>query len=211
MKNVKGWWLPEYDTHFEKFIHGGQYQEHSRNYSLQYTDSFDLAIDIGANVGFWTKPLCEKFKQVNCFEPVVENRQCLAKNVSMNNYTLYDTALGKEQLESQPIYMNKSQSGSASLDETKASKNSGKTTSVSTLDSFHFKNVSYIKIDVQGTEKNVILGAIRTLQENNVCLVVELPQRTSDEKLYHKEVTDVLRQIGYRRVGNYRKEVIFKK
>ena len=66
LKIVKGWYLPDYDTHFESMLKevNGEftYQQSHRDYVLEFVDKFEVAIDVGANVGFWSKDFCRKFK-----------------------------------------------------------------------------------------------------------------------------------------------------
>ena len=71
MKQVYNYWMPDTDNHFYRMItkrisQGGpaEYQDDVRDEAYKYITDFDLAIDVGANVGFWAKPLTEKFKQV---------------------------------------------------------------------------------------------------------------------------------------------------
>ena len=51
---------------------------------------------------------------------------------------------------------------------------------VVTLDSYNPTNIGYMKVDVQGTEKDVVLD-LETLKNNDVCLVVELSRRNEKE------------------------------
>ena len=211
MKNRSGWWLPDYDTHFEKHIVEGSYQKASRDITFEYVKDFNVqAIDVGANVGLWTKPLCEKFTHVHSFEPFDDNRECLQKNVTTNNYTLYDVALGSEQKENQSLYSSNKNCGAGSLDKEWAPIDSGKTTSVVTLDSYNLTNIGYMKVDVQGTEKDVVLGSLETLKNNDVCLVVELPRRNEKELQTHAEIRYILGKIGYHwQPKQFKKEAVF--
>jgi FkbM family methyltransferase len=218
MKNVKGWMMPDHDLHFEKAIVEGEYQKKSRDITLKYVKDYDtMAIDVGANIGFWTKPLCEVFTHVHAFEPFHDNRDCLIENVPTYNYTLHPVALGNEIKENQPLYSNTTSCGAGSLDENKAAKYSGQNTNVFPLDTFNFTNVGYMKIDVQGTEKEVIQGSLKTLENNNVVLVVELPLNPGrpdyeEEKVYHNEIQEILSSIGYKwQKPQYKKEAVFLK
>ena len=213
MKNVKGWWMPDYDYHFEKQIIEGHYQKYSRDFTLKKVKNFNtIAIDIGANIGFWTSPLCEKFNHVYAFEPFLDNCKCLEKNVTSENYTLYNLALGKEEKDDQVLYSNAKNCGAGSLNSEWATTDSGETTSVHTLDSYNLTNVGYIKIDVQGTEEEVILGSLETLKNNDVCLVVELPRRSQQEKHTHRKMKELLASHGYKwQPRQFKKEAVFLK
>ena len=69
MKQVYNYWMPDTDNHFYRMItkrisQGGpaEYQDDVRDAAYKYIDDFDLAVDVGANVGFWARPLAKKFK-----------------------------------------------------------------------------------------------------------------------------------------------------
>jgi FkbM family methyltransferase len=56
------------------------------------------------------------------------------------------------------------------------------------LDDFEFKNVDYIKIDVQFHELEVIEGSIDTLKNNNPVLCIEAARRNEEELSYVKNL-----------------------
>ena len=100
MKQVYNYWMPDSDNHFHRMItkrikNGGpaEYQDDvEQNLSFNQTD-FDLAIDVGANVGLWAKPLSQHFKQVIAYEPMSQVYECLHLNikdlpVQVNEYAL---------------------------------------------------------------------------------------------------------------------------
>ena len=59
MKQVKGWWLPDTDTDFDRWILDGNYQKEHRDGILSFLKKqgceFNNCLDIGAHVGFWLK------------------------------------------------------------------------------------------------------------------------------------------------------------
>ena len=88
------WSIPKWDNHFDSRIKNGDYQKRQREFALSYVKEWDIAIDIGANIGLWTKPLCEKFKFVWAFEPSRENWEHCHKNLEgIKNYQLEQVAL----------------------------------------------------------------------------------------------------------------------
>ena len=83
MKEVFNYWMPDSDIHFSRLIqkqvnNGGlpQYQNDVRDEAYKYVVDFNLAIDVGANVGLWAKPLTEKFNSVIAFEPMNQVLEC---------------------------------------------------------------------------------------------------------------------------------------
>jgi hypothetical protein len=65
---------------------------------------------------------------------------------------------------------------------------------VSTLDAFDFSNVSFIKIDVEGSERELLLGAIRTLEKSSPILRIEISRSPYD-------VIKILRDLNYSCIG----------
>jgi hypothetical protein len=60
MNLIKGWHLPDWDTHYEHTLkeHKGkwEYQKDTRDFSLEHCNNFEAeAIDVGGNVGFWSE------------------------------------------------------------------------------------------------------------------------------------------------------------
>ena len=91
MYQEHGWWFPDYDTHFVGMLtknikKGGLpvYQEPVRTKSFEFVQHKGLALDIGANVGLWSRDIAEQFEQVIAFEPVADFRACYEKNVDIN-------------------------------------------------------------------------------------------------------------------------------
>ena len=82
MKNVAGIYLPDGEAHMPEYLvnSGGVYQPRQLNRSLQFVTNWNLAIDIGAHVGMWSKHLVGKFKRVIAFEPMPQMRACLDRN-----------------------------------------------------------------------------------------------------------------------------------
>jgi len=70
--------------------------------------------------------------------------------------------------------------------------------SVDTLDSYEFKDVNFIKIDVEGYEVKVLQGARKTIEESRPVMLVEVNRHaleragTSAERLF-----EVLAELGY--------------
>ena len=81
MYQSHGWWFPDQDTHFAEMLNkniskGGQpvYQQPVRKRSIALCNQRGVALDIGANVGLWSRELCQAFERVIAFEPVADFR-----------------------------------------------------------------------------------------------------------------------------------------
>ena len=221
MKKVNDWWLPEWDNHFHKkpnYKYGG-YQVNQRNTALSYVREWDIAIDIGANVGFWTKELCEKFRFVWAFEPSRENWECCHKNLEgKKNYQLEQVALSDEEKENVELYSTSSSCGDMRLKPIGEKAKVVDYVDVLTLDNYYHElmpkyagKVGLIKIDVQEHEKEVLLGARRILEIHNPVVCIELPIRNEQEQLYKVICKNILGGLGYKERGAHKKDTIFMK
>lgn len=176
MYQSHGWWFPDQDTHFaemlSKNIQKGNrpvYQEPVRKASIQHCSHRGLALDIGANVGLWSKDLCEYFDQVIAFEPVAEFRDCLIKNVTSDNLEIRACALGDQDTQINMI-VTAENTGHSHVDT--ASLGSG-SIPMYRLDSLHLPKIDYIKIDCEGYENTILRGAKETILKYKPIIVVE--------------------------------------
>ena len=157
MKLVKGWYLPDSDTHFEHYIKDGGYQTVHRNTILNHIvmnkHTLKNCVDVGSHVGFWSKDFTELFEYTYAFDPIPQVRECYVKNITNSNYTLYPYGLGKEEKKISVLY-SPNETGN-----THASDKGNLDVEIKTLDSFNLENIDYIKIDAEGYEIEVVEGA----------------------------------------------------
>jgi len=231
MKDVKGWQLPDWDNHYEgmlkEFNGKFEYQKPQRDYSLGFCKEFNVALDIGGNIGFWSQDLCRKFKNVWAFEPHPENIACYRENMKeFDNWHLEEVALSDHQEENATLFASPDESGNVSLNSHGVTHGNSKRiieddklnttyTDVKMLDDyiaeFEGKNIDFIKVDCQEHEKEIVSGGLDLLSRHNAVLVLELPCRNENEKKYHDDIVNILSGIGYIRKGNNKKETVFTK
>ena len=217
-KLIAGWYLPLKEKHFESYLLNstnqngvGEYQKEQRVKSFSYLSHTNIAIDIGACVGFWTKDLCENFKNVICFEPAPENAECLELNLKKyTNYRLYKVGLSNS-TGTKKLMLSQEGIGSNSFSEYKMDPNNFIDIPTKKLDDFKFRNLSYIKMDVQFHELEVLEGSKKTLKNNSPVLCIECARRNEDELNYVKKIVSLLNELNYKIVGGLGKELFFKK
>jgi len=217
-KPIAGWYLPLKDKHFERYLlHSinqngvGDYQKAQRLKSFEYLSHKNIAIDIGACVGFWTKDLCENFKNVICFEPAPVNAECLKLNLeNYENYRLYKIGLSNT-TGTQKLMVSEEGIGSNSLSDCNMNPKNFINIPTKKLDDFQFRNISYIKMDVQFHELEVLEGSVKTLKKNSPVLCIECARRNEDELNYVKKIISLLKKLNFKIVGGLGKELFFKK
>jgi FkbM family methyltransferase len=156
--------------------------------SKPFVRNFRVAIDIGCRVGEFTAQLQRDFATVYAFDPNLWKN--FRFNVDLGKVTHYRCALGDEVGEIAMF-------GGTHSD---ATGGESKVVPVLTLDTFDFDAVDYIKIDVEGFEKKVLLGATRTLDRHNPLIVVEQNHVVLDGDAQYS-AKHYLESIGYRQVA----------
>lgn len=209
--------MPDYDQHYEEWMkinNETEYQRTQREYALGRVTQFRRAIDIGGNIGFWSRDFCDRFENVEIFEPDSSNIECLEANlIDKKNYNLYKIGLGAK-AEQKTFYKSLTTSGAHSFYREQVFEDNVEELKldIQTLDSFQFTNVDLIKIDTQGSEHDILLGAKQTLLENDCVLNVEIEHKSKEQKQKGLEIISLLQSLGYREYGRSRKkEVVFVK
>jgi len=175
----------------------GNGQLAQRNNSLGHVKQWRNAIDVGANVGEWTRPLAEKFQQVICFEPNPNFRECFNKNITESNVTLWPYGLSdKEHTAQQDFNSTVLKEGEGDIE-------------CRTLDSFNLTDVDYIKIDVDGFEVPVLQGAQETIRKNNPVINIEMKERKRPHIV--AECRQILINLGYNCRSRVRSDEVWTK
>lgn len=172
------------------------------------------SVDVGVYRGVYTYRLAQLSKHVHSFEPNPLIFSYLDKNLKkiVKNMTLYSTALSNESNESdlkipkrfetlnKNNYEERYKLGCATIhkDNTlnyeKFNTYKVKTTK---LDDLLINNkVGFIKVDVEGHEKNVLMGAVNLIKKNKPNLLIEIEERHSKNKV--EDTINFINDLGYR-------------
>ena len=213
MYHAHGWWFADQDTHFAHMIDknikkGGPaaYQEPVRQKSLQFVQDFGVAVDIGANVGLWSRDLATKFARVIAVEPVSEFQECLKRNVPMENIEVWPMALGTEDTTIDMI-ITEGNTGHSHIN--KDTVGIGKV-EMRQLDSLWFDRIDYMKIDCEGYEMQILQGGENTIQNYQPIIVVEqkLHTDTGITKDTQYGAVELLKSWGAKELGRVRNDCI---
>jgi len=156
-------------------------------------------VDVGAHFGIWTNYVAKKGFEVHAFEPSPRPYKYLAKNAPPN-VKVYNVALGDRNGEAMLIlHQTSGHDGFVH----KAKDFTGKTINVPirTLDSFRLENVGLIKIDTEGFEVPVLLGARGTILRWKPRLIIEVHSPCKEQATI---ITSILRSMGYVVIRKYK-------
>lgn len=157
-------------------------------------------IDIGTNIGDWSRVAAEIFQKVMAFEPNPDLVPQLRRELPPDKVTVFECALSDEPGIATlhiPLRNGQPDTGLASLDLNAIGAASYRDVQVrtTTLDEFKLTYIDAIKIDVEGFEERVLRGAVETIQRNRPVLVVEI-----EDKFHPGENGRIFRfieQMGY--------------
>jgi len=154
---------------------------------MRYLRPGTLALDVGASIGLWTVPLAKAARSLGAaviaFEPLPANMRWLAANLAINEVpdivTVHDVALGASayvmRLESAEMA-----GGSAALAVADAGPLAaeGVDVEVRPLDDLKLSHpVSFMKLDVEGFECQVLKGALSLIERDQPVIFGEFDPR----------------------------------
>ena len=209
-RSAYGWVLPASDRHFSKYLSTAPKVEGRRMYqaqhiqqSLQFCALRRTALDVGGHVGFWSYYLSLAFQQVHAFEPNELFAQCFERNVRARGVTLHRVALGEVErrvaLEVDP-------------------ENTGAThvrpgvegaIPMRRLDDFGLDEVDFVKIDVEGFERQVLEGARDTLARCRPVVIVEQKEFAGRYGVEQYAAAELLQALGATVLAEVVKDLVF--
>jgi FkbM family methyltransferase len=189
---------PLHDAYVGKaFQEYGEYSELEMAFFAQVVKPGDVVLDVGANIGAFTVPLAQIVGDtggVFAFEPQPFIHNILCGNLALNSLlnVIVNRSIVSSKPGVQPIpaidYRVAGNFGGFACDEPRGQI----PTNVVTLDAFQLKRCDFIKIDVEGMERDVLLGAARTIATHRPLLYIECDREGKTFALL-----ETLKRLGY--------------
>lgn len=187
MRQYDAWMFPDGEQHLPTQLAQSARVEGRLTYqypiyaeAVRHCPQRRTAVDVGAHVGLWSYWMVRDFAQVMAYEPVEGHRACYRINVPFREQDgLFPYALG-------------AQPGSVRLrphrtDTTTSMRIVGPgRTPLRTLDAQSLTDVDLVKIDCEGFEWEVLLGATTLLQTWRPIVVVEQRARLLQVRPGHR-------------------------
>ena len=179
-----------------------KYYEEELNKVQNYIQKGDSVIDIGGNLGFYTLILSELVGangKVFTFEPSPENFNKLNRTISINNLNnviAFDVGLGEAERNA-ILYYDSHQTGVSTIVHKTSSDAITEEIKLTTLDKFSEKidkRISFVKIDTEGYEPQVLLGGKRFLLKDKPVICIELGGEYFESSLF---ALKILKELNY--------------
>lgn len=159
-----------------------------------------IAIDVGANQGLYVHHLLPLVSQVIAFEPLpamqAQLRRFYADKIRLEPVAL-SRAPGRAQLRmpaGNPSWATMAQTNKLEMAQPDKAIETVDA-EVRTLDSYDYRHVSLVKIDVEGNEEAVLEGAVATLRREQPNLIIEVEERHNAGSV--QRVAQFLGELGY--------------
>jgi FkbM family methyltransferase len=182
----------------DHIFRGGVWDQHILDLAEEVSRKRNgTALDIGAHLGSVTVGLAGLFKEVVSFEPNDFNFRILNANVAINclkNVRLFNNgvfshettlALGEQNIQEIPISLDSvggfDGHSAHNLGAYSFSEQEGGVFGhpARTIDSYRFEEVAFLKIDVQGADGEVLMGALDTIRRCKPVIVFEWEEHLS--------------------------------
>ena len=166
----------------------------------------DIFFDVGANCGFYTvlaRSFVGEEGQIHAFEPgklafdLLKKNKADFKNVYINNIAIYNK---KGYIN---FYLNRFSVGNTIKVRSGYNLKDFKKTIVKTItldDYCRERSIipTFIKIDIEGSEDNMIMGAQKILEFNNPIIAIEMVKRNIQFLQFHRNAFRLLIRLGYK-------------
>jgi FkbM family methyltransferase len=201
-RTAQGWWVLKRDTHFSRWIEQAQRLDHDQPVLQKlapYIEPGTTVLDIGAGLGTHTRFYLDRGGRVIAFEPHPLQFECLIRNCPQAY--CYPYAVGETDDEAW-LFVEPDMAGSSRLVEQASD---GLITKVKRIriddDRLLTKSVSvsFMKIDVEGCEPEVLRGAKELIARDRPAIWMEVnPEALRQQKHSPDELAQVVAELGYR-------------
>jgi len=169
----------------EYFKSGNIWEPHVLKVFDEYLNKDSVCIDAGAHVGYHTIYMSSIVQRVHAFECNNKTYEKLRKNIQsnhINNVDLYKYGLTDKI--TNDIYLefcNQSNTGASGLSNNPMGKpeyikplDKKQSVKMMTIDDLNLSKLDFIKIDVEGYERKVIDGAMKTIKKYKPVILMEV-------------------------------------
>jgi FkbM family methyltransferase len=182
----------------------GNYEPGILKLLQSYVSSEAIFLDVGVNIGNHSLYLARFCKQIYAFEPIKSLYDQFLASIFANdilNIHAYNYALGKES-KTLPIYGNHANMGTSSIT-VHDGRHKIQDIKILKLDDVYqdigITRIDVMKIDVEGYELDVLLGAVECIKKYKPVLLIEYSPRlyNATDKTIAPHLIELLYSLGY--------------
>lgn len=191
LKDVKGVWLPETEQHMSMFAkkEGWTYQGEKFLEAMKWVKNRRVAVDVGAHCGLWSRMMAMAFDKIFAFEPIALHREAYAKNVQ-GDYEMFPYACGDKEgvvkIKTVPH-----STGDSNID-----KDGDTEVRLVRIDDVLETECDFLKIDTEGFEELVLIGAQKLLESKPCVIVEQKPNKAQKYGLKETGAVGFLKKLG---------------
>lgn len=199
------WLLPKGEQHLQAWMWNVQQRKHGRltyqagkyDAAIKYCKQKRHALDIGAHVGLWSFLMAHDFGRVTAFEPHPLHARLWRDNMrGYTNTIIFETALGEN-----PAHVDLQNYTQGSSGDMRIRPDSAGEIPMQRLDDIlpMVADVDFIKMDCEGYEFPVLLGAGALLERCKPVVIVEQkPGKAACYGLEDTQAVKLLEAHGYK-------------
>lgn len=193
-------WIYRDDSFYrQRVANAGPYQKHNLVRLRELVPNARVILDVGMNIGMNTVEYATWAKEVHGFEPTKQTFEMAVRNLALaknqnpgevsgwhkkpdgsmasceitGNVVMHHVAIGGRNGAFKLVHK-KNNAGQNFIDAGTRHYHDTEKVTMRTIDSFRFKNVDAIKIDVEGFEFQVVLGAAKTIGKYRPVVQLEI-------------------------------------
>ena len=213
MKKIADFYFPDeenYEFYINEIKQKGCFQKEHLYEGLKYVSNFNVAVDVGANIGTWSIEMAKHFNKVYSFEIYPPTFECLKKNIEERNLEnkIFINLCGLGDKRERVSLMNdeKIHNTVASL----AISYKGELKyDVLTLDDFTFEDLNFLKIDVEGYEAKVLIGGKKTITKFKPIILLEYKERKAKFFGGVKMIDAAIKELNYKKIGGMHNDIVY--
>lgn len=172
------WHVPDMDFLSKKVQHAGpncNYERAFRDFVMKHHPRKNVMVDVGANIGIYSRPCSTFFQKVYAVEPIPKILECLKLNIKeCKNIEILEHGIGPLNLEAVFLYNPRNSGNTRQVTSNDTKLLNLVISKILPLDDLQFEEINYIKIDVEGFESDVLASGMSSLKTNLPWIQVEI-------------------------------------
>jgi FkbM family methyltransferase len=172
------WHVPDMDFLSNKVKDAGpncNYEKAFRDFVMANHPRTNVMVDVGANIGIYSRPCSAFFKKVYAVEPIPKILECLKLNIKdCHNIEILEHGVGPFNPHAMFLYNPKNSGNTQQVANGDSTSSNLVISKVIPLDDLNFEEINYIKIDVEGFEADVLASGVNCLTANLPWIQVEI-------------------------------------